>query len=481
MDDIINHPNLNFYRINRSSSHFEVCNYRMDEDTMMADQAMDIDGDAAPIPSTDGTSAVAPPSLLRARHSLPSTNENRRSHDSLRAHSGSRVRKNSPNTDTFPGAASFYADHRRMRLSATRNRNLRVQHAIINGTYEIRSINDPNDENSPPTVDQGEPEQLQRLDRDIVAQALYDPVPGMAFDPAVPSFDEADMQDLVQAAEAFQRHLARKGRVVLSDRAGALLRAFARDVMAVFVLQPKEPNYEVGSEGFWDRVATDYHWSKQTKYLTQSAMKTLASTGVHTAPAWARKVRFTAHFRMVASALENPGEHPMLDAVSFAARPQHAPFRPWPSILTTFIIQALAEAKEDMPPFVVAKPSTLRSLIGHFEAARSRYLANLNMSDGGQASMSIPVAAPKPAQGSGAVPRNNGRHDSSSDEDDDGARADLSDGGGEDNAQVEDGVASPHTKWLLVKLDHWIASKSGQQQGGADVDMLSALDLGGLN
>lgn len=450
----------------------------MDEDTMMADQAMDIDGDAAPIPSTDGTSAVAPPSTLRARRSLPNTNENHRNHDSLRAHPAAGVRKHSSNTDTFSGADSWYADLRRMRLRAIRNRKLSVQQAMVNGTYQIRSINDPNDENSPPTVDQPEPEQLQRLNRDIVAQALYDPVPGMAFDPTVPSFDEADIQDLVQALEAFQRHLARKGRIVLSDRAGAIFRAFARDVLAVFALQPNEPDYEVGSDGFWDRVAGDYQWSKRTKYLTQSAMKILAPTGVYTYPMWgSKRMPFTAHVRVVQSALENPGQHPTLDAVSLVARPARPPYSLGPRTHHV-TIQALAEAKEGMPPFVVAKPSTMRSLIGHFEAARSRYLANLNMS-GGQASMSGPVA-PKPVQGFGAAPRG-ARYDSSDNEDDDGARADLSDGGGEDNAQVEDGVLSSHTKWFLVKLDQWIASKSGQQQGGADVDMLSALDLGGLN
>lgn len=481
MDDNTNHPNLNSFRINHSSGHFKVCNYRMDEDAMMADQAMDIDGDAAPIPSTDGTSAVTSPNPLRARRSLPSTNENRRSHDSLRAHPGAGVRKHSPNTDTFSGADSWYADQRRMKLRAIRNRKLSVQQAIANGTYQIRSINDPNDENSPPTVDQPDPEQLQRLNRDIVAQALYDPVPGMAFDPAVPSFDEDDMQDLVQALEAFQRHLARKGRIVLSDRAGAIFRSFARDVLAVFALQPKEPDYEVGSEGFWDRVARDYHWTKRAKYLTQSAVKILGHTVLHTVPTSGKRMRFTAQVKVVMNALENPGLHPTLDAVSFVARPAH-PIRPLIFHTNHVIVKALAEAKKDMPPFVVAKPSTLRSLIGHFEAARSRYLANLNMS-AGQTSTSITATAHKPAQGFGAPPRNSGRYDASDSEDDEGARADLSDGGsgGEDNTQVEDDVPSPHTKWFLVKIDQWIASKIGQQQGGADVDMLSALDLGGLN
>lgn len=137
------------------------------------------------------------------------------------------------------------------------------------------------------------------------------------------------------------------------------------------------------------------------------------------------------------------------------------------------IPQAIAEASEDLPTFTAAQPSTLRSLIGHFEAARSRYLANLNTSldQGGQNSTS----ALKPKQGFGMLPRNSGQYDS--DNEDDGVQVGIEDGGVEDNAQVEEGVPSGYTVWFLRQLDQWRALKNGPPQGGAEIDMLSALDL----
>lgn len=128
-----------------------------------------------------------------------------------------------------------------------------------------------------------------------------------------------------------------------------------------------------------------------------------------------------------------------------------------------------------MPPFIVAQPSTLRCLMGHFEAARSRYLANLNnsLNTGDQSNLGLH----KPTPGFGMPPRNQDRYASSEDENDE-FQGGIFDGGVEDNTQVEEGVPSPHTQWFLTKLDNWIASKSGQKQGGVDTDMLSALDLG---
>lgn len=137
------------------------------------------------------------------------------------------------------------------------------------------------------------------------------------------------------------------------------------------------------------------------------------------------------------------------------------------------ILQAIAEASEDLPTFTAAQPSTLRSLIGHFEAARSRYLKNLNTSvDQGHQNSSYTL---KPKQEFGMLSRNGNQYDS--DNEDDGAQAGIEDGGIEDNAQVEDGVPSGYTVWFLRQLDEWIALKNGLAQGGVEVDMFSALDL----
>lgn len=137
------------------------------------------------------------------------------------------------------------------------------------------------------------------------------------------------------------------------------------------------------------------------------------------------------------------------------------------------ILQAITEASEDLPIFTTAQPSTLCSLIGHFEAARARYLNNLNTSidQGDQNSRSVL----KPKQGFGMLPRNGNQYDS--DNEDDGARVGIEDGGIEDNAQVEEGVPSGYTVWFLRQLDKWIALKNGPSQGGVEVDMFSALDL----
>lgn len=116
--------------------------------------------------------------------------------------------------------------------------------------------------------------------------------------------------------------------------------------------------------------------------------------------------------------------------------------------------------------------------MGHLAAARSRYLANLSMSDG--PGKSTNPGAHMPTSGLSRPPRDHDQYDSSEDEDQDGGlHGGVFDGGAEeDDGQVEGGVPSRRTQWLLVDLDEWIALKNGQQQGGVDADMLSALDLG---
>ncbi|KAK7734772.1 hypothetical protein SLS63_004192 [Diaporthe eres] len=420
----------------------------MAEDAIMLDPSMDIDTDAPPAPSTRSTSAATSRRLLRPLRILVPAIEKRGNHqvdDSLKPRPDSKVQKSSSNPNAIRQKLSYDDKQRRkmIMINAQRNRKLRIQHAIANGSFQIRSLGYDSVE-----VDQGE--QLERLNKDLVTQALYSSVPGMAFDPTMASFSEADMGDLVQALEAFQRHLARKGSVVLSDRAGPLLRSFARDVLAVVLLQREKPGCNISVDDFWTRVALDYQQSKKLKWLTVRVTKLLESTEEDTTPKRGKKSPFAAHVDMVVDALKAPGMHPVLD-------------------------KALAEANEDMPPFIVAQPSTLRCLMGHFEAARSRYLANLNNSldTGNQSSL----GSYKRTLGFSVPPRNQDQYASSEDENDE-FRGGIFDGGVEDNTQVEEGVPSPHTQWFLTKLDNWIASKSGQQQSGVDADMLSALDLG---
>ncbi|KAI7785650.1 hypothetical protein LA080_006670 [Diaporthe eres] len=422
----------------------------MAEDTIMLDPSMDMDTDAPPVPSNRSTSAATSRRLLRPRRILLPANEKRGNHqvdDSLKPRPDSKVQKSSSNTNAIHQKLSYNDKQRRkvIMINAQRNRKLRIQQAIANGSFQVRSLSYDSVE-----TDQGEPQQLERLNKALVTQALYSPVPGMAFDPTMASFSEADMDDLVQALEAFQRHLARKGLVILSDRAGPLLRAFARDVLAIVLLQPEKPGCNISEDDFWTRVSLHYQQSKKLKWLTVRVTKLLESTEEDTAPKWGKKSPFAAHVDMVVDALKAPGNHPVLD-------------------------KALAEANEDIPPFIVAQPSTLRCLMGHFEIARSRYLANLNYSlDAGNQSSLGPH---KPAPGFGKPPGNQGQYASSEDENDD-LQGGIFDGGVEDNTQVEEGVPSSHTQWFLAKLDNWMSSKNGQQQGGVDVDMLSALGLG---
>ncbi|KAG6362689.1 hypothetical protein INS49_007782 [Diaporthe citri] len=421
----------------------------MAEDVSTLDQAMDIDADVPRVPSTGSTSVATSRSPLRARRNLPNENDKRRNNqvdDSLKPRPDAKVHKSSSNANTTRHNPSYLEKQKRkmMMINVQRNRKLRIQNAIANGTFQIRPLGYDSVE-----ADQGEPQQLERLNKDLVTQALYSPVPGMAFDPTMTSFSEADMGDLVQALEAFQMHLARKGTIVLSDRAGPLLRSFARDVLAIVLLQPDKPGWNISVDDFWARVALDYQQSKKLKWLTLRVMKLLEPAEEDTAPKRGKGPPFAARMNVVLDALKAPGKVPVLD-------------------------KAIAEASEDIPPFIVAQPSTLRCLMGHFEAARSRYLANLNNSLGTGSQSNL--GPHKPTPGFSMPPRNQDQYASSEDEDDD-FQGGMLDGGVEDNTQVEEGVPSSHTQWFLVKLDNWMASKNGQQQGGVDVDMLSALDL----
>lgn len=188
----------------------------------------------------------------------------------------------------------------------------RIQRAIADGSYQIRASDPQGDGTSSASQGQGQLEQIQRLDQTLVTAALFEPVPGMTFDPAAPwAFNnQADMQELVQSLEAFQMHLARKGQVVLSHRSGPLLRGFARDVLATVTLRQARPGSEIGAVGavdFWTQVALDYEQSKKVKWLAARIMQSLQPIS--------GRLSSRACGKLVIEALEAPGKHPQVDQV----------------------------------------------------------------------------------------------------------------------------------------------------------------------
>lgn len=306
----------------------------MAEDANMLDEAMDIDADAPPVPSTSSTSATTPRSPLLARRNVPNANEKRGTHqagDSLKPRPDSKVIKFSATPNTVRDRPSYSEKQRRKMImaSAQRNRKLRIQQAIANGSFQLRSLGYE-------VANQVEPEQLERLTKDLVTQALYAPVPGMAFDPTMHSFSEDDMSDLVQALEAYQMHLARKGKIVLSDKAGPLLRSFARDVLAIVLLQPEK----ISADDFWTSVALDYEQSKKLKWLTVRVTKLLESTEEDAAPKRGKISPFAAHVNMVVDALKAPGKHPILDKVRCTVHPSGTLVF-WHYILTALSLRRL--------------------------------------------------------------------------------------------------------------------------------------------
>lgn len=321
----------------------------MAEDAMMVDQAMDIDANVPPVPSTGSTSATTSRSPLHARRNLLNTNNKRDGHqvgDSLKPRPDAKVHKSSPNSNTTRHHSSYIEKQKRKMtmISVQRNRKLRIQNAIANGSFQVRSLS-----YDPVGVDEGELLQLERLNKELVTQALYSPVPGMAFDATMPSFSEADLSDLVQALEAFQRHLARKGKIVLSDKAGPLLRSFARDVLAIVLLQPDKPGYDISVDDFWNHVTLDYQQSKKLKWLTTRVTKLLESTEEDTAPKRGKISPFAAHANKVVDALKAPGKHPILDKVRYVAHPPDT-LGFWHIMLTAFSLRRLLRRARTCPP-----------------------------------------------------------------------------------------------------------------------------------
>ncbi|KAG8157285.1 hypothetical protein KVR01_012993 [Diaporthe batatas] len=461
----------------------------MDDDIMMLDQAMDVDSNVPAVPVTTSadpattttmtmtttTAATTNRNPLRARRNISNPRQSRgRPHEPLKINTSARIHKShAPTSKTAPSSShnrqpfNVRADEL-FKAHSRAVRKQKVARAIADGTFQIPRDTDivspgpaPDEYHRAEEQEQEqaqEQEQVRRLDAALVAEALLDPVPGMAFDRAAqPSSalatGSAGMADLVRALEAFQVHLARKGMAVPSERAGALVRGLARDVLRTMMLRPDRPppGPDGGADAFWAGVARDYPAGKKLRWLAFRVG--FADPEGRLRPGLSRD----EYVQTVLEALERPGSHPDL-------------------------VRALRSVISHMPSFIVAKPSTLQALMGHFETARARYLASLKDDAHHGATTPSGNAAPYQADAMdcGEMPRGGRGYDSSDDEEDGHPRVGIVDGRPEDGGQVDEGVPSELGQWFLVNLDRFTASKGGQQQGGGlDADMLSALDLGG--
>lgn len=299
----------------------------MADDAIMLDQAMDIDNDVPPVPSTGSTPAATPQSLLRIRRNLPNAKEKRRHHDVLKRHRDANIQKYPSSIDIHHRKNLGPADHGKDSASIRRNRRLRIQHAIASGSFVVRSLSNLAEIYGPSAVDQAEPQKLQRLNKDIVTQALCAPIPGMAFDPSSPpSFTDAEMDDLVHVLEAHQMHLASKGKIVLSSEAGRLLRSFAREMMAVVLLCPEKLGCRIGADEFWIQVNLNYLRKKKIRWLTPRVIELLKSTGANNLPRRSGAKRddrasSSALADVIMHALDAPGRRPVIDQVRRVIRP----------------------------------------------------------------------------------------------------------------------------------------------------------------
>lgn len=342
----------------------------MADDAIMLVQAMDIDNDVPPVPSTGSTPAATPQSLLRIRRNLPNAKEKRRYHDVLKRHRDANIQKHPSSIGIHHRKNLGPADHGKDTASIKRNRKLRIQHAIASGSFLVRSLSNLGEIYGPSAMDQDEPQKLQRLNKDIVAQALCAPLPGMAFDPSSPpSFTEAEMDDLVQVLEAHQMHLASKGKIVLSSEAGRLLRSFAREMMAVVLLCPEKLGCRIGADEFWIQVNLDYLRKKKTRWLTPRVMELLKSAGVNNLPRRPGAKRddrasSSALADVIMHALDAPGRRPVIDQVRCVIRPSDT-LSPWLSKLTASSCRLLLRRARTCPLSLRPshRPCTLSSAI----------------------------------------------------------------------------------------------------------------------
>lgn len=290
----------------------------MAEDAIMLDQAMDIDNDAPPAPSTDSTPTVTPPSTLRSRRDLTNAND-KRGKQLMLTHTRSAIQKYSSTQNTNRDKDLSYREQRRQLKFMKRNRKLRLQRAITSRTFEVRPLGD--DRPSFAEEDDELPEQIQRLNTDILTKALHEAHPGLYFnDNLPPQFTEADMANLVQLVEEWQVGCARNGAVMLADKADRLLWGWASDALTVVLWRVKKLGCEIGGDQFWELASAKYLRVKRARWLTAKCMKLLESDELESYRMWGW-VSFRLHAHVVLDAMENPGKHPKLDKVRCCTQP----------------------------------------------------------------------------------------------------------------------------------------------------------------
>lgn len=474
----------------------------MADDIMMLDQAMDIDSNVPAIPpATNGAPAATTidRNPLPARRNISNSKENRaRLHETPKINPSARIQKTyAPTSTTAPHQAYNTSAAERIKHHGSL-RKQQVTRAIADGSFQIIHDTDlvshGGGDNNPilaPTQDQQRgrgvvvKEQLRRLDADMVAAALFEPSPGMAFDPTAPCAFTSDptlMADLVAALEGLQVSLARDwGKVVPSKNAAGLLRGFAREVLFTMLRRQRRDSTEVcgvDDGQFWAGVARDFVTVRKLRWLAPRYMAADPKRWLMVG----RTESMWDFLEMLLEAVERPGRHPGLIEVCilfFSHSDLLVLCRPLPSGSQRCLLQALGPIGDGMPSFVVAQPSTMQALMSHFETARARYLANLKKNTHGKRPSNNTPFHQTGAAGFGKLARGDDRQCDSSGDEDDAPRRGVLDGGAEDDGQVAEGVPSERGQWFLMKLDEFMASRGGQQQGGVDGDMLSALHLGG--
>lgn len=447
-----------------------LAHHTMNEATMMSDQAMDIDINVPSVGSTVDTSSATPVNGLPARRRLPKQTDKRGYHNSIHNLPNAKVQKRAPKANI--SVPRDLTRTEKLKLSSRQKKQKqRLQKAIADGSFKIQM---PIHVGSLPTMEQGKVAHIERLNKDLVTQALYAPTPGLTFDTAQASLGEFEMGDLLLALEAYQMYLAGKGRIILSHNAPVLLKAFTRDVLGTTLSLPKKLDCQAGVGDFWTHVAVEYQQSKRMKWLVSKVMTMLNGAYHESFPPWEKGASDAARRAAIRSAFGAPGEQPTIDQVCcFRHTIGSCIF--WKSY-SQRNSQAIASVMEGQKPrFAVAQPSTIRAIVSHFEAARSRYLSNLNSSNDCDNRRNPGSYSPTPLFA--LTPRNLDLRDSSDDENY-GARGGVSEGDIEDNGQVEDGELRGRSQRFIMKLDKWMAFKNGQQQDSIDADMLSALDLG---
>ncbi|ROV96572.1 hypothetical protein VMCG_07788 [Cytospora schulzeri] len=336
-------------------------------------------------------------------------------------------------------------EHRKATTATEGKRQQLMQDAIANGSC---LFNEAEHKGNPVSTVEHQPEQLQQLTEELVLQALFDQTPGLTF-PSHPNsnpLSSEEMNDLVKALQDYQTTLARKGNAIQSPDVGKLVKTFTHDVLSLLSEVKQCPNRFPSGEEVWDSMSHSLKVKGSRGWLRGTVMQKLDEIcGVGEA----KNLRKAHAFNR---AIVVPGRNHQLNL-------------------------AITYARQQLGDPHYGHSATLRSLVRHFEAARTRYLTSIN-----HAERAMPYAHDDVdmADFSGGTPplQLKRKHTDSSDE---GSGA-LGDSGGEadveDNIQVEGELLLGRDRALIRALDLWMElSKQGERRDSVDVDMMSALEL----